>query len=171
MLTRRAEPGSDQQRAELVAIQGGGMGLIVQPRPADVGGRRVIQELFFDGVPVEPGDGGQSAGDGGMGSSPGLQLAGEPFDVRAADREQGHGAGAAPGRELAQVQRVGLTGQAAVPGQEPGEGKPLGVGEGWLDGDEGGSGHRAPPGRAETREAGPAAGPAIERKSTVCSVT
>jgi hypothetical protein len=60
MLTRRAEPGSDQQRAELVAVQGGGMGLIVQPRTAEVRGRGVIQELFFDGVLVEPGDGGHS---------------------------------------------------------------------------------------------------------------
>jgi hypothetical protein len=37
MLTRRAEPGSDQQAAELVTIQGGGMGFIVQPRTADIG--------------------------------------------------------------------------------------------------------------------------------------
>jgi hypothetical protein len=159
MLTRRAEPGGHQQRAELVAIQGGGMGLIVQPRTADMGGRGVIQELFFDGVLVEPGDGGQPPCDGGAGAAPGFQLPGETFDVGAADCEQGQRTGAAPGSELAQVQRIGLAGQAAVPGQEPGEGEPFGVGEGGLDGDEGGSGHRAPPGRAETREAGPAAGP------------
>ena len=46
---------------------------------------------------------------------------------------------------------------------EPGEGEPFGIGESGLDGSEGSgwvsSGHRAPPGRAETREAGPAAGP------------
>ena len=77
MLTRRAEPGSDQQRAELVAVQRGGVGLIVQPRTADMGGRRMIQELFFDGVLVEPRDGGQPAGDGGASASPGFQLAGE----------------------------------------------------------------------------------------------
>jgi hypothetical protein len=52
-------------RAELVTIQGGGMGLLVQPRTADVGGRRVAQELFFNGVPGEPGDGGQLASDSG----------------------------------------------------------------------------------------------------------
>jgi hypothetical protein len=84
-----------------------------------------------------------------------FQVAGEAFDVGAADGEQGQGAGAAPAGELAQVQRVGLAGQAAVPGQEPGEGKTLGIGEEGLDRDEGsgwgGSGHRAPPGRAETR--------------------
>jgi hypothetical protein len=49
MLTRRAEPGSNQQRTELVTTQGGRMGLIVQPRTADVRGRGVIQELFFNG--------------------------------------------------------------------------------------------------------------------------
>jgi len=33
VLTRRAEPGRDQQRAELVAVQGGGMGLICRQLP------------------------------------------------------------------------------------------------------------------------------------------
>jgi len=59
--------------------------------------------------------------------------------------------------------RVCLAGQAAVAGQEPGKRKTLGIGEGGLDHHEGsgwgGSGHRAPPGRAETRRAGPAASP------------
>jgi hypothetical protein len=32
---------------------------------------------------------------------------------------------------------IGPAGQAAVPGQEPGEGEPFGVGEGGLDRDEG----------------------------------
>ena len=53
------------------------------------------------------------------------------FDVRAADSEQGPGP--APGGELAQVQRVRLAGQAAVPGQEAGEGDSLGVSERRLD--------------------------------------
>ena len=39
VLERRAEPGGDQQGAELVAVQGDGMGLIVRPRTADVRGR------------------------------------------------------------------------------------------------------------------------------------
>ncbi len=46
-------------------------------------------------------------------------VAGEAFDIGAADGEQVQGAGAAPAGELAQVQRVGLASQAAVPGQEP----------------------------------------------------
>ena len=100
-------------------------------------GRGVVQELFFDGVLAGPGDGGQPPGDGGTGAPSGFQIAGEPFGICAADGEQGQGAGAAPGGELAQVQRVGLCCQSAVSGQEPGEGEPFGVGEGWLDGSEG----------------------------------
>ena len=36
---RRAEPGGDQERAELVAVQGDGVRLVVHPRTADVSGR------------------------------------------------------------------------------------------------------------------------------------
>ena len=39
VLGGRAEPGGDQQRAEFVAVQPSGMGLIIQPRTADAGGR------------------------------------------------------------------------------------------------------------------------------------
>jgi len=159
MLGRRPQPGGDQQRAELVTVQRDRVGLVVHPRAADMGSWGVIQELFLHGVPVEPSDGAQPPGNGGPGAAPGFQLPGEALDVGAANREQGHGPGPAPGGELAQVQAVGLAGQAAVPGQEPGQGEPFSIGEDRLDGDEGGSGHRASPGRAETREAGPTAGP------------
>lgn len=56
--------------------------------------------------------------------------------VGAADREQRQGPGPAPGGELAQVQGARLAGLAAVPGQEPGEREPLGIGEHRLDRDE-----------------------------------
>src|SRR5215470_11455298 len=46
-----AEPGRDQQRADLVAVQPGGMGLVVDPRPTDVHGRGMIQQVLLDGVP------------------------------------------------------------------------------------------------------------------------
>ena len=80
---------------------------------------------------------------------------------RARRERDGHHLGAAPGGDLAQVQSVGLAGQAAVPGQEPGKGEPFGVGERRLDGDEGSGrgGHRAPPGRAETRGGWTSCGP------------
>ncbi len=38
MLKRRAEPGGHQQRAELVTVQRDSMGLVVDPRTADVRG-------------------------------------------------------------------------------------------------------------------------------------
>jgi hypothetical protein len=116
MLGRCAEPGGDQQGAELVAVQRGGTGLIVHPRTADVGGRGVLEELLFDRVSIEPGDGAQPPGNGGAGPALSFQVPGEGLDVGAADREQRQGAGAAPGGELAQVEYVGLTCQAAVPG-------------------------------------------------------
>jgi hypothetical protein len=36
---RRAEPGGDQQGAELVAVQRDGVRLVIHPRPPDVGSR------------------------------------------------------------------------------------------------------------------------------------
>ena len=163
VLGGRAEPGGDQERAELVAVQGGGVRLIIQPRPAHVRGRGVVEELFLHGVLVETGDGAQPPGDGGAGPAACFQLTGERLDVAAADREQRQRAEAAPGGELAQVQGVGLAGQAAVAGQEACQGEAFGVGEGRLDGSEGGGGgrcgHRAPPGTAEIREPRPAARP------------
>ena len=103
--------------------------------------------------------------------APGFEFPGEAFDAGAADGEQGQGAAAAPGGELAQVECVRLAGQAAVSGQVPGEGEPFGIGEGGLDRGErsgwGGSGHRAPPGRAGTGKAGPVPVPAVKRKPNV----
>jgi hypothetical protein len=123
----------------------------------------MLEELFFDRVFAEPGDGAQPPGHGDARSPSCFQAAGEAFDVGAADSEQAQGASAAPAGELAQIQRVRLAGQAAVAGQEPGKRTTLSIGEGGLDRGEGsgwgGSGHRAPPGRAETRRAGPVTSP------------
>jgi hypothetical protein len=87
VLGGRAEPGGDQERAELVAVQGGGVRLVVQPGTADVRRGRVVQEFFFDGVLVEPGDGAQPPGDGGTGPAAGFQFAGEGLDIGPADRK------------------------------------------------------------------------------------
>ena len=166
VLSRRSKTGGDEERAELVAIKGGDVRLIVQPRTADMGCRRVVQEFFLDGVLVEPGDGAQPPGHGGTRPAVGFQFAGEGLDVGAADREQRQGTGAAPAGELAEVEGIGLAGQAAVPGQEPGEREPLGLGKGRLDGNEGGGrgrgGHQAPPGTAGTWRGWAAAGPSDE---------
>jgi hypothetical protein len=91
-------------------------------------GRWVIQEFFLDRAPVEPGDGAQPPGDRGAGAAACLQVAGEGFDVGAADREQVQGMGAAPGGELAQVQRVHFLSARGI-GQEPCQREPFGIAE------------------------------------------
>jgi hypothetical protein len=100
-------------------------------------GGRVVQKLFLDGVPVEPGDRGQAAGDGSPCSSAGFELAREGLDIRAADREQQQGPASAPAGELPQVECVSLAGQPAVPGLLPREREPLQIGEHRLNGNEG----------------------------------
>ena len=135
------------------------MRLIIHPRPPDMGSRGVLEKFLFDGVAVEPCDGVDPPDDRGPGTASGFEIAGEAFDIGAANCEQWHGAIAAPCGELAQIQRVRLAGQAAVPGQ----GEPFGVGEDGgrimttaVDGAAVVIGHL--PGQAETR-AGPAPGP------------
>src|SRR5215831_17370995 len=68
-------------------------------------------------------------------------------------------------------QGVRLPGKTAVPSQETSEGETFGIVEGGLDRGErsgwDGSGHRAPPGRAGTGEAGPVPAPAVKRKPNV----
>ncbi|MGH9118307.1 MAG: hypothetical protein ACRD0A_10660 [Acidimicrobiales bacterium] len=59
----------------------------------------------------------------------GFEVAGEALNVRTAHLEQPQAVLLAPGDELAQVQGVGVAGQSAVAGQEPGEGEPLRFGE------------------------------------------
>jgi hypothetical protein len=118
MLTGRAQPGGDQQRAQFVAVQPGGVRLIVQAGPPYVSGRGMVQQVLLHRVPVEPGDGAQPAGDGGPCAAPGLQVAGEALDVRAAGLEEAQVVLVAPAGVLAQVQLVGFAGQAAVAGQE-----------------------------------------------------
>ena len=80
----------------------------------------MIEEFFFDGVPVEPGNGAQPTRHGGAGAAVGFQIAGEALDAGAAGSEQVYLVVLAPGRVLAQVQLVGLPGQAAVAGEESG---------------------------------------------------
>jgi hypothetical protein len=52
-----AEHGGDQERARLVAVQAGGLGLMVEPGIAGVHCRRMAEQLLFEGVLLEPGDG------------------------------------------------------------------------------------------------------------------
>ena len=79
-------------------------------------------DAFFFGVPVEPDDRAQPTGDGGPGLAAVFEIAGEAFDVDAADVEQLMVVLPAPSGELAQVQGVDVTGETAVGGQEPEQG-------------------------------------------------
>ena len=167
---RQAEPGGDQQGTEFVAIQGDGMGLVVHPRPAHVRGRRGAEESSSTAT-VEPGDGGQPPGDRGAG--PALRSPGPGRSLRCprGGRRTGQGQGPGAAGELAQVQRVGLAGQAAVAGQEPGEGDSLSVREGragsWRArrmGRQWSSGTSRP---GWNREAGPVPVPAVQRNPNV----
>jgi hypothetical protein len=71
----RAAAHGDEQGAEFVAVQADGVGLVAQAGPADVRGGRVIQQVLFHGVPVQPGDGAQPAGDRGPCLAVGLHAA------------------------------------------------------------------------------------------------
>jgi len=61
----------------------------------------VIEEFFFDGVPVEPRDGAEPTGHRGSGAAAGFQVAGEALDVGAAGLEQPQVMVLAPAGELA----------------------------------------------------------------------
>jgi hypothetical protein len=122
----------------------------------------MFEEFFFDGVPVEPGDRAQPAGDGGPGPAAGFHVAGEALDVGPPDLEQPQVLRLTPVGELAQVQRVSRTSQAGIASQEPGQRQPLCVlntGSATAIAVDAGAvvaviGYL--PGRAETPEAGPA---------------
>jgi hypothetical protein len=68
----------------------------------------VLEQVFLDGITVEPSDGAQPSGDGGPGAAAGLQVAGEVFDVGAPGLEQAQVVLVAPTGVLAQVQSVRL---------------------------------------------------------------
>jgi hypothetical protein len=94
---------------------------------------RALEESLLLGVAVEPGHGAQSPGDGGASTAAIFEITGVALDVSAPHCEQAQGVLLAPGDELAQVQGVGVSGQAAVAGQERGEGVPFSIGERGID--------------------------------------
>ena len=121
MLGGGPEPGGDEQRADLVAVQADGVGFVVDPGPANVHRRRMGDQAFLFGVAVEAGHGAQPPGDGGRRPSPSFQVASVGLDVASADLEQAQVALVAAGDELAQIQRVGVAGEAPVAAEEPGQ--------------------------------------------------
>ena len=63
MVAGAGEPGGDEHRAELVAVEADRVGLVVEAGSADMYGGRVFDEAFLFGVAVEAGDGAEPAGD------------------------------------------------------------------------------------------------------------
>jgi hypothetical protein len=165
MLGGRAEPGCDQQGAEFVAVQADGVGFVVEPRPSDVRCRGVIEQFFFDGVLVEPGDRAQPPSNGGPRPAVGFQVASEAIDVGAPGLEQPELVLLAPAGVLAQVPSVSLAGQAGVPAKNPASASRSALANTGsataitVDGDNVVAviGHL--PDLAKTRKAGPAPGP------------
>ena len=88
MLGRGAETSGDEERPDLVAVQGDGMGLVVHPWAADMNGRRMGDEAFLFGVAVQAGHGAQPSGDSGPGPTPSFEVAPEGLDVATPDLEQ-----------------------------------------------------------------------------------
>src|SRR5215469_8851019 len=99
-----------------------------------MGRRGMVQQFFLHGVLVEPGDSAESPCHGRPGPAAGFQVAGEALDVRPAGLEQAQVTLVTPAGVLAQVESVGLAGQAGVARQEAGESEPLSVAE-YLLGD------------------------------------
>ena len=118
MLGRRCKAGCDEQRADLVAVQSGGVGLIVESRSANMRARRPLKQALLLGVPVEARHRAQAARHRRSGSPTRLEVAGEALDVGAAHREQSQVVLLAPGDELAKIQGVRFSGQASVASQE-----------------------------------------------------
>jgi hypothetical protein len=100
MIPRRREAGGDQHGAELVAIEVGDLGLVVNPWPTDVHCRRMFDGTFVLGVAVEPDERAQPPSDGRPSLAAIFEITGEAFDVHAADLEQMPVVLPAPGREL-----------------------------------------------------------------------
>jgi hypothetical protein len=122
VITGTAQSGSDQHGAHLVAVQPNRVGLVVKTRPPDMHRRRDADEAFMLGVPIETSDRTQTPSKCCPRPAPSLQLTAEPLDVRAARTKQRDLMFGAPLHPLAQIELVGLTGQAAVPSEETEQG-------------------------------------------------
>jgi hypothetical protein len=77
MLGGTPKAGGDQQGTEFITAQPNGVRLIGQPWPSHMRSGRMSEQLLLDGVPVEPGQSAQAAGDGGPGPAAGFQIEGE----------------------------------------------------------------------------------------------
>src|SRR5665213_170262 len=122
MLSCRPEPGGNEQRPYLVAVQADGMGFVIDPGSTDVDGWRMGNQTLLFGVAVETRHGAQSTANRGRCSAPGFQLPSVGLDVASPDLEEAQVALIAEGDELTKIQRIGVAGEPSVAAEEPGEG-------------------------------------------------
>ena len=88
MVAGVAEPGGDEHGADLVAVEAGGVRLVVEARAAHVHRGRHRDEAFLFGVAVEARDRAQPARDRGPSPTERLEVTGERLDVGATRTEQ-----------------------------------------------------------------------------------
>jgi len=136
VLARSPETRGDEQRTDLVTVQTGGVGLVIDARTAYMHRRRVGQQAFLLGVTVEARHRAQPAGHSRPSPAATLKLPGELLDVSPARLEQVQVVVVAPGDVLAQVQFVRVSGQPAVAGEKPAESEPLGVSKDGVERDD-----------------------------------
>ena len=102
-------------------VQADGVGLVVDAGTAHVYRWGVGDEAFLFGVAVEAGHGAQPPGDRRCRPAVRLESPAEGLDVAAVRLEQLEVPSAAERHELAQVEGVGVAGEAPVAAEEPGQ--------------------------------------------------
>jgi hypothetical protein len=100
MTPSTAQPGLDQGRTELVAVEPERVGFVVDLGAADVGGRVAIDDGFLGAVPVEAADRRQPPTDRGSGGAVFFGPAGVQLDVGALDAQDVDTVSVEPGRPL-----------------------------------------------------------------------
>jgi len=148
MLAGRAKPCGDEKRADLVAVQADGVRLVVDAGTAHMYRWGVGDEAFLLGVAVEAGHGAQPPGDRRCRPTVRLESPAEGLDVAAVHLEQLEVPSAAERHELAQVEGVGVAGEAPVVAEEPGQRNMFRIDQAGVvddDGSRGGGGHGIPP--------------------------
>jgi hypothetical protein len=83
----RSKAGSHKESSDLVAVEPGGVRLVVEARPADMDRWRVIEKLLFDGISVEAGDNAQAPCDRRASPAASFEVATETLDVGASRLE------------------------------------------------------------------------------------
>jgi len=127
-----SESGSHKESSDFVAVEPGGMRLVVEARPANMDRWRVIEKLLFDGIAVEAGDSAQAPSDRRASPAASFEVATEALDVGTSRVEEVDAVLLAPRGELAKVEGVRLSGESAVAGEKASERDPLGIAEHGL---------------------------------------